>query len=263
MTATFEITQVPANLLTVDPAVQRPLDPRRVARIAAAWDDLAAGVLTVSHREDGSRVVLDGQTRLAAYRQVCTDDTCQPLNCQVYTGLELPEEAAMFLEHNDRKAVSPRDRFRLSLVANEQWATDIAKIAAASGWYVEGTGALTDRTVAKLRFQAVGAVEKVYRMDQGAALERVFDTVSRAWEGEKDAVCAETLYGLGRLYARHGGDLDVPGFIVKLRKRGLHRFLSGVGEARLGILGSTVAQAAYRHAVEVYNLGRKSRRIEV
>lgn len=259
----FTFEPVPASQLTIDPAVQRPLDPRRVAKIAAAWNDAAAGVLTVSRRADGSHVVLDGQTRLAAYRAVCTEGTCQPLNCQVYTGLTLPEEAAMFLEHNDRKAVSPRDRFRLSLVANEPWATDIAKIAAASGWYVEGTEDLTDRTTAQHRFQAVAAVEKVYRMDQGLALERYFDTVSRAWEGEKDAVCVETLYGLGRLYARHGGDLDVPGFIAKLRKRGVHRFVSGVGEARRGVLGSTVAQAAYQYTLDLYNLGRKTRRIDV
>jgi hypothetical protein len=121
----FEVRELPANVLTVDPRVQRVLDPRRVQRLAEHWNELMVGVLTVSHRTDPldptaeSYVVLDGQTRLGAFRHplVCGPTTSAPVLCQVYEGLQLPEEAAMFLQHNDRKSVRPIDNYRLSLVA--------------------------------------------------------------------------------------------------------------------------------------------------
>jgi hypothetical protein len=74
MGITTELMEIGADKLSIDPRVQRVVDPRRVAKLAANWDDLMVGVITVSHRTsalplpDGSaaveeNVILDGQTR--------------------------------------------------------------------------------------------------------------------------------------------------------------------------------------------------------
>jgi hypothetical protein len=260
-----DIREIPANRLTVDPEVQRQVDPGRVRKIAAAWDSLQVGVLTVSKRQalfmgapgdvDASEefVVLDGQTRLGAFREVCGEDTNQTLTCQVYTGLTRQEEAAMFLAHNDRKAVLTRDRFRLSMVAGETWALDIHDIAARHGWYVAGGEKLPGKSRV---FTAIGAAERVYRLDDGATLKKTFAVIATAWNGSPSAVSSETLYGVGLLLARHSLEAkQLHGLTTKLSKTPLGVYVGDVAADRRRN-GGTIAKAAYEYTVAIYNRGR-------
>jgi hypothetical protein len=256
------VREIPANELSIDLRVQRELDYRRVSKVAANWNDLMVGVLTVSERADGTKVVLDGQTRLMALRLVCGDpETNSPVLVQVHTGLTLQEEAAIFLEHNDRKSVTPLDRFRIALVAQEQWALDIADIAAVHGWYVQGAPVPEEVFGKARRFSAITAAEKIYKLDEGESLNRVFDTIVNAWPKESGTVGTETLNGFGLMYFRHP-TLDHYGLTQKLGKLGFNRFVSGVHDHRRGNVGTSIAQAAYTHTLDIYNLGRRTRRID-
>jgi hypothetical protein len=255
------IRPVPANLLTVDSRVQRVLDPRRVRLVASTWDDLMVGVLTVSHRlasdpAPDQLVVLDGQTRLAAFRAVCGEDTTAPLNCEVHEGLKLPEEALIFLQHNNRKAVMPVDRFRIALIAEEKWAVNIQGITARHGWYAQGSDIPESLSGRARRFSAVAAAERIYKMDDGMALTRVFETITSAWPNTSGTVVTETLNGLGLMYVRHP-ELDGHGLTVKLSKLGYGKFISSVGDYRRGNTGMSIAQAAYKFTLDLYNRGRQ------
>jgi hypothetical protein len=272
MNTTPEVRNVPANLLTVDPQVQRAPDPARVKRIAENWDDMMAGVLTVSHRRalvmpspgnvevDEEFVVLDGQTRLEAFRLVCNDDgdTTLCLPCQVFTSLTRQEEASIFLQHNDRRAVTPRDRYRLALVAREEWALDIRDIAARVGWFAQGSPKPGSHHTS---FSAIGAAEKIYRMDEGVSLRRVFNTVDSAWQRPSGAVCIETLYGLGTLFARYGEEVDSRSLVLKLSKIGVYKFISGVSDRRRVNPGISVSRAAADWTLDMYNAGRRSHKL--
>jgi hypothetical protein len=271
MGITKELLELPASSLRVDPRVQRQMDPRRVAKLAAHWNDLMVGVITVSHRvaaipgsilpsgEPEEFVILDGQTRWNALKQVCgTDTTTCTMQAEVFTGLTLQEEAAMFLEHNDRKGVTPLDTFRIALVAEEEWAVSIRDIAARYRWAVAGTGDGTQRT-----FQAVGAAKKIYNSDgDGATLDRVFSVIDGAWPKERGGVCTESLHGIGGLYAAHGG-LDTAGFVIKLGKIGFNKYYSSVRDLYRTRPSLSLAQAAYERTVEIYNSGRRTKRVEV
>jgi hypothetical protein len=264
--STFEIKPVAAELLTVDPRVQRPLDPARVRRLASRWDPRAAGVITVSQRSSergGEAVVLDGQTRLAAFLQVQQEDpqsAAEPLTGQVYTGLSEAQEAAMFLEHNDRKAVTPRDKFRLAVTAEEPWAVRAAAILASRGWYPHGTETPGGSFH---RFGAVQAVERTYRLDgTGDVLAKAVDIINAAWPDDAEAVRAETLDGIGILLSRWEG-LDTKGLTVKLSKQTLVRYLARMNDWRIGHPGKSSRQAAYGYTVDVYNLSRKTHRLDV
>lgn len=268
-----EIMELAASQLRIDPRVQRVIDPRRVAKIAATWSDDLVGVITVSHRVrpldaialgDGAEefVILDGQTRWNALRQVCgADTTTCSLLAEVYTGLTLKEEARIFLGHNDRKGVSPLDNYRLSLMAGEPWAEGIQEIAGRYRWAVAGTGEPGVR-----KFQAIGAAKKIYNSDgNGKTLDRTFAVIDAAWPGVRDAVCGETLHGIGGLYAANGG-LDTSGFVVKIAKLGFNKYYSSVHDTYRAHPSMSLAQAAYIRTVEIYNHGRKldsGRRIEL
>lgn len=265
-----ELREIEANLLSIDPKVQRQVDPRRVAKIAKNWNSDLSGVITVSHRvaaipgsvlpsgEPEEFVILDGQTRWHALKQVCgTDTTTCTLLAEIFTGLTLKEEAVMFLGHNDRKGVTPLDTFRLALVAEEQWAVDIQTIALKYRWAVSGTDVPGVR-----KFSAIGAARKIYNADgKGAALERVFQVIDASWPRDRDTVCSETLHGLGGIYGGYS-NLDTAGFVTKLGKIGFNKFYSSVHDTYRAHPSMNLAQAAFMRAVEIYNSGRRTRRIE-
>lgn len=272
MTVSSQVREIPASQLTVDPRVQRVADPGRIRKIAEDWDDKMAGVLTVSHRQalvmpgapgdvdvTERYVVLDGQTRLEAFRVVCGPDTAAPLLAQVYTGLTLQEEAAMFLEHNDRKAVHVRDRFRLAITAREEWALNVVEMTAHFGWAARGLEADPSFTGHKLRrYACIGVVERVYKADDGVALRRTLEVISNSWNGQTDTVTTETVAGIGGLFTKHP-ELEpkqVQGLVTKLRKINPGQFVGEiVADKRRN--GTSTAQAAYAYTKGVYNRGRQ------
>lgn len=269
MGITTELMELPASQLRVDPRVQRIIDPRRVTKIANNWNDLMVGVITVSHRVPGLAliggeaaeewVILDGQTRWQALKQVCGAETTScTMTAQVHTGLTLQEEAAIFLQHNDRKAITPLDNFRISLIAEEEWAEGIRDIAARYRWAVSGTGDGSQRT-----FQAIGAAKRIYFSDEnGSTLDRTFAVIDAAWPRDRGTVCGETLHGIGTLYASHGG-LDTSGFVTKLGKLGFNKFYSSVRDTYRTHPSMSLAAAAYARTVEIYNSGRRTKRVEM
>lgn len=265
-----KIAGVPADKLVIDPKVQRISDPGRIKKLANEWDDHHVGVLTVSHRvytdlADGASslardeaeefVVLDGQTRLHAYRLVMGEATVAPLICQVYEGLTQKEEAAIFLAHNDRKAVHVRDRFRLAVTAGEEWALNIRDMAAHFGWAAQGLNGGSDGL---RRYSAISAVEKIYKADDGIALRRAFEVIDNAWPGQRDGVSTETVMGLGLLFVRHP-DLtskNVGGLVTKLRRVHPATLIGDVVSDRRRH-GTSLSTAAYLHMVGIYNKGRE------
>lgn len=269
--AQFTIKEIPADRLSVDPRVQREANPARVRRMADNWDDNMVGVLVVSQRdrnplplpadatEGPEFVVLDGQTRLEAFRLVCNDDsvTTAPLLAQVYEGLVLEEEAQIFLQHNDRRAVTPLDRFRIAVTAKEEWALDIFGMAARKGWFAKGMGSGPNTR----RFAAVGSLEKLYLLDEGVSLQRVFDVIDAAWGNPSGAVCPETVSGLGSLFYRYGDQIDTRSLVLKLGKVGFNRFMSGVADRRRVNPGTSVSKAASDWVLDLYNSGRRTRRL--
>jgi len=268
MGITKETLELSAAQLSIDPRVQRIVDPRRVAEIAANWNDLYVGTITVSHRVPGLAmiggdakeewIILDGQTRWNALKAVCgVDTTTCTIPADVYTGLTLQEEAAMFLKHNNRKAVTPLDTFRIALVAEEEWAVNIRNIAAKYNWAVAGTAEKGQR-----RFNAISAAKKIYFADgTGATLDRTFSVIDASWPGQVGAVCGESINGIGGLYASHGG-LDTAGFVTKLAKLGFNKFFSQVHDTYRAWPSLSLPQAAYYRTVEIYNANRRSKRIE-
>lgn len=266
----FTVETVPANLLETDPAVQRKLNPMRVAKLAEAFDESALGVFTVSLRETpyasiGEEhapkpryVVLDGQTRLAALRAFTgTEKTTLPVVCQVFRGLTRAEEAEIFLTHNDRAAVKSIDKFRIALIAGERWAIDLNDLVIRHGFEAD-TNAPPER-----RFTAVSTALRISRLADGReALERAFDLIVRSWGHRTNACSAEAVDGLGLLYHRHGAAVDTVGFAKRLARKETPQTFKANVMAHRGALRLSRTEAAYHYTLEVYNAGLRSNRLE-
>src|SRR5258708_12752916 len=64
------IEWLPVSRLEIDMSYQRPLGPVKVNAISSKFNEVAAGVLAVNIRPNGQIVVMDGQHRLAAIKQL-------------------------------------------------------------------------------------------------------------------------------------------------------------------------------------------------
>lgn len=254
----FVVKEIPANLLTVDPEVQRGVTESRVNKIVERFSEGSLGILKVSERQPGVYAVLDGQTRLAAIRRLAGDEaTVYPLMCQVYLNLHRKEEARLFLESNDRTAVSSLDKFRLSLVAEEPWAQDINGLAEKHGYTISLSHG------PRGRFTAVRVAERIYRMNGGReALDRALGTIASTWGQTPLAASAEAVAGLGLLYQRHPDKVHHVGLTKKLAEAGSpSRFVGAVSDMRAAT-GVTKSEAAYRYVVRVHDKNMKSNRID-
>lgn len=259
----FQVQTLPANLLDVDPGVQRMLNENRVRKLTDNFDESALGVFTVSARDtldpenneiSYRYIVLDGQTRLAALRRFAgTDETTLPVLCQVYYGLSRQQEAETFLTHNDRAAIRAVDKFRLAIVAREQWALDLDKLVTAHGFEI-GRGARPSH-----RFTAVAASRRIMALPGGLdALNQTFDLSMRAWGHRRNSASAEFIDGVGLLYQRHSGSVDTVPFAAKLAGTDTPQtFKSGV-MAQHAALGAQRTEAAYVYVLNLYNKSRKS-----
>lgn len=255
----YNFDHIPANLLEIDPGVQRPVSKTQVTRIAANFSEEALGVITVSARQDLVHnavryIVLDGQTRLHAVRAVAgTDDTSIQMLAQVYHNLTREEEAKIFLTHNDRVSVNPLAKYRVSLVAGEEWALDIHRIADRHGFEVS-----VDAPIHR-RFTAVGRARTILAQEGGLdALDRAFDTITRAWGHQKKAASAETVSGLGLLYLRHNGKVDHHGLVMRLKESGDAASFCGKVKQRMGDMGLSLAEASYSRLVQLHDKSKKT-----
>jgi hypothetical protein len=245
--------------LTVDRRVQRGLDTRRVDKIAEDFNRDAVGVLIVSHRDDGTYHVVDGQTRVAAMRKLNLGT--EKVQCFVHEGLSLPQEAALFRYHNDSKKTQPITNFMMKVIEREPAAVEMSTILAKHGWQVTGA---TGRGC----FAAVAALEWVYdganlgKPGGGKACDDVIAVITNAFGHHPDGVRAELVRGLGLVVLRYGDDLDLRRLIVDLAKHD-GGAIGVIGDARQlrKIRSCRIADAMAEVLVGMANKRRKTNRI--
>src|SRR5256885_16921269 len=126
--------------LSFDPRVNtNPLSVKFIADRVKAFDPDLLGVPDVSQRDDGTYIVLDGQHRREILMQIGWGD--KKVQCRVYHGLTIDQEARIFLGRNDSRKPSPVARFLAAGQAYKPEAVAINAIVEHIGWRVhEPTG---------------------------------------------------------------------------------------------------------------------------
>lgn len=196
------------NQLTVDIDVQRALNTKRVQAMADDFREHALGVVTVSHRDDDSYVIVDGQHRWAAAEKAGYDD----LLCTVYEGLSKQDEAALFRVLNNTKIVNALDRFRVRVVEGEPDATAINGILKKEGWRVPTAPASSQSGL----INSVGALEFVYGgsgirpgTKQPVILAQTIQVITAAWGYGADGMRAAIVRGIGSFLTRFEAQVDL------------------------------------------------------
>lgn len=237
----------------------RDVDDAWVDKHVRIFDPQAIGVPAVSCREDGTYVWLDGQNRGALMRRAGWAD--QSIQCQVYEGLTLKQEAALFLMLNDGRAVKAIHKFLARVTQEDPVAVAITVIVGEAGWRIceqRGTG----------HINAVSALERVYLGDRAKskdgpradAFEKTIRTLTEAWGHTPDAVNGQILIGLGGVYLRYGSAVDSADLTRKLASYagGPMKLLGdgrGLAQFRKGAVATCVAEVI----VNTYNRQRRTR----
>src|SRR5699024_10422253 len=164
--------------------------------------------IIVPEPPDGSRVVIDGQTRLAAKRKVGANG---PVHAQVYTGLTIEQEASMFLDYNNSKPVSAIDKFLVRVTEGDPVANEITSILSNHGWKVRQC--LVHGTI-----HAVYALVRVYTRVRGLwIVDRVIDVISQARGHDFAATNASLIGGLAEIILRYGDNVDQQNLIREMQ----------------------------------------------
>jgi hypothetical protein len=243
-----EIRRLKADQLMVDPAIQRNLDQRRVAKMASEYDPEAVGVLTVSRRDNGSYHIVDGQHRHAAARTVEGDKV--ELTCRVFSGLTDQDEARLFRWLNNTAKPQAIDLFRVKVIEGDPAATEIERMITGLGWEIRLSNGGHS-------FAAITAADRIYRADP-TAVERSLATITRAWGF--DEIDGRVFEGLGLLYARHGSAIDLGALAERLAvSPGGQMALLGRARGLSDLLRIKVPSAVAEVTTELYNVKRKTK----
>jgi len=251
------IRKVAIDEITVDPRIQRieGIDHRRVAKMVANFEPESLGVITVSQRDDGTLVALDGMHRCEVCRQ---KNYTRPLNAEVFIGATLEEEARIFLSHNSGKSPSKISMFLVRVHMGDPVADDITGIAALHGWIISHSNFPG-------HIYAVDALERVYRNGGGTVsdgthpelTDRVLELVTAAWEHDQTAVNQAMLLAVAQLVGRFGPSVDTAKIVAEMQdtRPGV---LIGKAKTLRDLQGGTVPAALAKILAGMHNKKRRT-----
>jgi hypothetical protein len=201
------IEWLPVSALDHDERVNtRPVDENWVRRKAPVFNWMLLGTVLISRRADGSNVLIDGQQRAALTGAVAGRDAT--MKCEVITGLNLREEAELFIGRNANRPVNAISKFYAEVTAGDPVCSAVHRIVTGEGWIISpgsGPARLTciNRLLAihtkDLTALGVGAVPET------RVLASVLQIINAAWGRETDRAGHEAIvWSLGRLLLRDG-----------------------------------------------------------
>lgn len=249
------IKRVPLNELTVDIRVQQPLREGKVREfLRRGYDPALVGTIVVSERENGTKVVLDGQTRAEVARRAGAED----ILALVWTGLTLEQEAFLFTYLNRKSNPTAVSTFKTRVVAGEDVPNGIIGTLNRYGWHID------DSKTTPGSFAAVTAAERIYRAKGDFHTQRpgsqVFDrtiqTITEAWGNDKAASDAGTVSGIAHFLIRYWDEVDHDRLVRALSKVTAERFRAESKAVAKAINAKPVTANAYNVYQEYNKRGR-------
>ena len=176
--------EVPRN------AYQRELNPNRVRKIAAEFDEHIANDPKVSFR-DGHYYVFDGQHTIAA-RKLRNGGQDLPIRCKVFYGLSELDEAILFAQQTGTSAqLTAGAKLRALIYGNDPDAVAFLKATEDVGLRLDYN---QDR--GKCRIGCVGTAYSIYKKVGEKIYKEGMQHIVNAWDGAPDSLRFEILLGV-------------------------------------------------------------------
>lgn len=263
----YEDRWVDLSELETDRRVQRALrNPTKVDEYRKAWNDNLAGIVSVSHRENGAMAVIDGDHRTAAKINVDPERTTTPgqIFCRVFEGLSFAEEGYLFIKLNPGNQPSVYDLYRVGVFTGEPQATRIDKIIHSRGYVASNASGAGNINAIKV-LRELDNIDQRIRPEGDESgdshlLDAVLRVVSRSWGDDKHGLQGPILQGIGYLVAEYASRIDWNVLVDVLRgyKGGPFGLLTDARQV-VNMKGGRKSMAVAERIVDEYNKGRSKR----
>lgn len=248
-----KIRSVAIAQMRVPPALvtQREFSQAQGDRLAADLDLNKLGFPIVNFR-DGVHWLVDGQHRIYALKLNGFGEDV--LECEVYENLTDKEMAEIFLGRDQRRPVSPFDKFHVACTAQYSRETAVRRA-------VETQGLRIGRNKEENTIGAIGSLLRVYdragNSHQGEVIVgKVCRTLKHAYGGDSSAFEAGMIEGIGLIFNRYNGRTDEKELSSRLaaHSNGVRGVIRRAETQRLRT-GNLKAQCIASVVVEIYNRG--------
>ena len=206
----YEIMTLNSRDLCVPKMYQRRLNPERVVRIVAKFDERIANEPKVSFR-DGRYYIYDGQHTVAA-RKKMNGGRDLPIRCKVYRGLTESDEALLFAQQTGESAqLTASAKMRALVYGGDPDATAFLHATEAVGLNLgfdqsRGSKRIVCINTAFSEFKRIGAV--MYK--------EALSIILAAWNGAPNSLRAETIQGVISFVELYHGEYDRTRLIKRL-----------------------------------------------
>ena len=253
-----KLVELNAKEFSLDLKVQRQLNEDRADKMAEDFQPHALGLVTASKRTDGHIYVLDGSHRVSAARKARYDGL---IATRLFENLTLKEEAALFLNLNNSRAVQAIDRFKVRITQGEPVASGINDVLKRYGLHVDWANNQSLGTIS-----AIGALEKVYKgagiREEGAypdLVDKLCDVIMKAWgkdgaNNDRSLFSATVIQGLGTFIAIYNKRIDMERLVTCLQNTTPRQIITNtrvLKDAKLK--GSQMAMNAAQVILNLYN----------
>jgi hypothetical protein len=226
----YEPHALPVAELHVDPRYQRGLDRKRVALIVANFNPQLMKPIDVNMRQDGSLWICDGQHRREVVRELLGPDAL--VDCHVYFGLSLAQEALLFNQQQARVDPNPTASFKSGWLSGQEPYVEIAATVKRAGFSV-AEGNIRD-------IKAPGALLAIHKRYQDkTTLATVLDVYARAF-GFDHPPKSPWLLGLAQFVNWYEGEFNAAQLVKTLQKKGRDW---AVDEVEKMVVGSRMKRA--------------------
>jgi Family of unknown function (DUF6551) len=239
----YMLAWVPIEAVNVDQSYQRSLNMDFAHRIKSEHDNRVEDPPLLGIRNSGALYVVSGQHRIAS-AQLRGEPR---VICRIVAGVNKAAEADMRLKGNVALGESSVSRFKARVAAGHADALAIVALAESFGTQVNQT------PMVESGLNCVSALEKLYAIDEGTLLARVFETVKDAWGvvGGRSSSAA-ILNGTAWFLREHGGEFDRARLIEKMQKYGANVLVSRA-MSHANVQGGSLWVNFYRALIEAYN----------
>jgi hypothetical protein len=184
----------------VDYTYQRQPLKAKINRIIKNFDPDLLGVITCSMREDNTLAIIDGSHRYHALVQMGMKDT--NVNCLVYFGLSIENEAHIFAQTNkEHTKPTPSQIFKAGIVAGDNASIAINAI-------VERVGSKVDFSPGPNKIRCVATLRKVYDNAGANVLFKTLQTLKDAYPNSKEMYRDQMISAVACIYNRYGKQVD-------------------------------------------------------
>jgi len=251
--AASKVVQVELGVLKIDRSYQRDPSQSLVDKIADKWNEVASELLLVSDRgdrengHDGGMFVVNGQHRSLAARKVgVTKVWARVIDLRNYPD-PAAIEATFRLQTNVRMSDKPLERFKAQLRAHDPESMAIQKILAE---YDTEVNQVPNQDYG---INAVAAVERLYRVDEGLLLKDMLQLLRDTYGviGGKSTTSA-LMIGYAWFIVKHAEESSRSRVVEKLNEAG-----PAALDRRARTIGATLPGSLwvqyYRAIVDFYN----------